>query len=135
MNAQRGFAIASAIFLLVVLALLGAMVVTLSNTQQIGQTRDMLGSRAYYAARAGIEWGIYQALRNSSCTASSTLPALAGAAAGFAVQVTCAQPGSQPFVEAGNSVRVYQLTATATRGTLGSLDYAERQLKAVVSTP
>lgn len=133
MNRQRGFAIVSAIFLVVVLGLLGAMIVSLSSTQQIGSARDLLGSRAYFAARAGIEWGVYQAVQSGSCSASTTMPALAGGAAGFTVQVTCVRSG--PFEEAGTSVNVYQITSTASTGTAGALDHAERQLQAVVSTP
>jgi MSHA biogenesis protein MshP len=129
---RRGFALISAVFLLVVLALLGAMIVAVSTTQQVGQARDVLGSRAYFAARAGIEWGIYQALRSASC-GSSTLPALAGSAQGFTVQVACSASG--PFDEGGASVMVYRVTSTATRGTPGTIDRVERQLQAIVSTP
>jgi MSHA biogenesis protein MshP len=129
----RGFAIMSAIFLLIVLALLGAMIVALSSTQQIGHARDLLGSRAYFAARAGLEVATYQVLRNSSCATTSTLPALAGSAEGFVVQIGCS--ASAPIDEGGNSVVVYKLTSTATRGTLGAVDYVDRQVEAVVSTP
>ena len=57
---QRGFTIVSAIFILVVLAALGAFIVTLSTTQQIGSALDVQGARTYQAARAGIEWGLYK---------------------------------------------------------------------------
>ena len=130
--AQRGFAIMAAVFLLVVLSLLAAMIVALSSTQQVGQARDLLGARAYFAARTGIEWGVYQALRNSSCSAATNLPALGGSAGGFAVSVTCS---TQPFDEGGNAVVVYTIASTATQGTPGALDFVERQLQAVVSTP
>ena len=130
---RRGFAILSAVFLLIVLALLGAMIVNLSSAQQIGSARDLAGSRAYFAARAGIDWGVYQALRAGSCAAASTLPALAGSSQGFAVQVGCAASG--PFDEGGVTVMVYKVTSTATIGTPGTFDYADRQLEAVVSTP
>ena len=133
MKAQHGFAIASAIFLLVVLALLGTVMVSLSNTQHISQARDLLGSRAYYAARTGIEWGVYRVLRDNSCAATSTLPALNGSAQGFAVQVTCAASG--PFDEGGAAVMVYRLTSTATGGAAGAVDQVERRLQALVSTP
>ncbi len=56
----RGFAIVSAIFILVVLAALGAFIVNISSSQQIGSALDVQGVRAYHAARAGIEWGLYQ---------------------------------------------------------------------------
>ena len=57
---QRGFTIVSAIFILVVLAALGAFVVTVSTNQQIGSALDVQGTQAYQAARSGIEWGLYQ---------------------------------------------------------------------------
>lgn len=56
----RGFAIVSAIFILVVLAALGAFIVSVSTNQQIGSALDVQGVRTYQAARAGIEWGVYQ---------------------------------------------------------------------------
>ena len=52
-SAQRGFSLISAIFLLVVIAALGTFAVTLSTSQQQSAALDVLGSRAYQAARAG----------------------------------------------------------------------------------
>ncbi len=132
-RASGGFAIISAVFLIIVLALLGAMIVSLSSTQQVSQVRDMDGSRAYFAARAGLEWGVYRVLHDSNCPASATMPALAGSASGFAIAVTCA---TYPTVdEGGTTVSVYQITSTATKGTFGALNYVDRQMQAVISTP
>ncbi|MBL0730365.1 hypothetical protein [Piscinibacter sp. HJYY11] len=128
---DQGFAMVSAIFLMVVLALLGALMVSMSNTQQTSAVRDTLGTRAYYAARAGIEWGAYRALQGGSCLASAALPG-AVAATGFSVQVTCS---ATTHNEGGADFSVYQITSTASTGTLGQHDHAERQLQAVVSTP
>jgi MSHA biogenesis protein MshP len=131
---QRGFAMVSAIFLMVVLALLGGLMVSMSNSQQISSVRDLLGTRAYYAARAGIEWGAYQALGSiSSCSQIATPMPNAVAATGFAVQVVCMPHG--PYSEGNQSVTLYQITATASAGAPGAHDYAERQLQAVVSRP
>lgn len=130
---QHGFAMVSAIFLMVVLALLGGLMLSMSNSQQISGVRDLLGTRAYYAARAGIEWGAYQALRAGSCPPSATPMPNAVAATGFAVQVVCTASG--PYDEAGVSVRLYQITATASAGAPGAHDFAERQLQAIVSNP
>ncbi len=63
---QSGFTIVSAIFILVVLAALGAFIVNISTSQQIGSALDVQGARAYQAARAGIEWGVYQVQASSS---------------------------------------------------------------------
>ena len=57
---QRGFTIVTAIFMLVVMTLLAAAMVSFSTSQQMGSAADVLGTRAYLAARAGIEWGLYQ---------------------------------------------------------------------------
>lgn len=141
--AQRGFAIVSAIFLLVVLGALGAFMVTLSTVQNVTSTQDLQGIRAYQAARAGIEWGAYQVLAPENtnppagqaqyvCPVSgTTLAGLGGALAGYSVQVLCVKT---PYDEGGNQIGVYQLTSTATLGTVGSSNYVARQLTATLST-
>ena len=50
-----------AVFLLVVLAALGAFIVSMSAVQQADSALDLQGSRTYQAARSGIEYGAYQA--------------------------------------------------------------------------
>ncbi len=57
---SRGFAIVSAIFLIVVLAALGVGIVVFSKAQQASSAYDVQGSRAYQAARAGLEWALYR---------------------------------------------------------------------------
>ncbi len=92
----RGFAIVSAIFILVVLAALGAFIVSVSSSQQIGSALDVQGVRAYQAARAGIEWGLYQQLQASSCVGTTSFSPTAGTLSAFTVTVTCsatADPG------------------------------------------
>lgn len=127
---ERGFALVSAIFILVILAALGAFVVTVSTTQNAAQGLDVQGSRAYQAARAGIEWGTYQVLRNGgNCLASaSVIPG--GTLAGFTAVVQC---GAQNFTEGANTVVVYQLVSTATYAALSSPDYVERRIESTIS--
>ena len=105
---QRGFSIVAAIFILVVLAALGAFMVTISTNQAIGSALDIQGSRAYQAARSGIEWGVYKvqataaynfahasdpSATNSnkrSCTgASATFVPTAPTLSAFTVSVAC----------------------------------------------
>jgi MSHA biogenesis protein MshP len=138
LRASRGFSIVSAIFLLVVLSTLGALMVTFSTAQHTTSAQDVQGSRAYQAARAGIEWGLYQLLQtgtqaNPGCNANAqfvpgTATALGGTLSGVTVTVTCAAFG--PYAESGMNTRVYRITATATYGGApGSIDYIERQLQ------
>ena len=92
---QAGVGLVTAIFLLVVIAGLAAAMVTVFTTQQAGSQLDQQGTRAYQAARAGIEWGLFRATQANSCAATSSfaLPP-SSTLAGFTVTVTCtATPG------------------------------------------
>ena len=118
---QQGFAAIAAIFLVVVLAALGAFMVTFSNTQQLTSAQDVQGSRAYWAARAGLEWGI--ASVPATCLASKTLTVDA-----FTVRITCAL---QTYPEAGATVNIFRFTSVASSaGAVGSVGYIERSLSA-----
>jgi MSHA biogenesis protein MshP len=68
----HGFSLVSAIFLLVVLSGLGAAIVYVSSVQHVSSALDVQGARAYQAARAGVEWGLYQELRLSGGTCADT---------------------------------------------------------------
>lgn len=116
----RGFSLVTAIFLLVVLSALGAFMVIFTGLQQNTIQTDVLGVRAYYAARAGINWAMYQALDPDNTIApgaavfapcpSGTINAMAGSLTPFTVIVGCTVA---PATEANREIRVYQITATA----------------------
>ena len=91
MVSQRGFSLFSAIFLLVMLSALGAAIVKVTSSSQIASALDIQGERAYQAARAGIEWGLYRQRREGSCPLLATSFALpAGTTlSGFTVTVKC----------------------------------------------
>ncbi len=126
---ESGFVLPTAIFLLVILAALAAYMVSLSRTSHISSALDVQGTRAYLAARAGIEWGAWELLRNSSCVPAATpLTGLGGTLAGFSVNVSCVQSG--PYTDGADTVTVYQITSTATSGAPGEVDYVERQIQA-----
>lgn len=131
----RGFSIVSAIFLLVVLATLGTLMLTFSTSQHAGSAQDIQGSRAYHAAKAGIEWGLYQLLQTkpSQCASSTTLTP-GGTLSGFSVTVTCLAD-SNTLNEAGVIHTNYTITSTAVLSSnpgVGSQDYVERKLTVTV---
>ena len=109
-NRQRGVGLVTAIFLLVVIAGLAAAMVTVFTAQQTGSQLDQQGTRAYQAARAGIEWGLFRARQVNSCDDPKTfaLPAASNLSR-FTVTVTCKQTGTTGA--GGNPIRV--ITATA----------------------
>jgi MSHA biogenesis protein MshP len=61
MRREAGMSLVMAIFLLVVLFLLGTFIYSLGSVQQTELALDLRGSRAYHAARSGLEYAAYQA--------------------------------------------------------------------------
>ena len=127
---QFGFTLVSAIFLLVVLTALGGVMLTFSTAQHTSSALDVRGSRAYQAARVGIEWGLYRtqvAGGGTSCPAAeTTLPKLAGDLSDFTVVVTCDAVG---YTESGTNRVVFVISSTASVGTPGSPNRVERRLE------
>lgn len=122
---QQGFAAIAAILVVVVLAALGAFMVSISSSQHITSAHDVLGSRAYWAARAGLEWGVASASASSACPTSPTTLAVDG----FGVAVTC---GLNTYSEAGAAVKILQFQSVATYGASGSIGYIERSVSATL---
>jgi MSHA biogenesis protein MshP len=124
---ESGFALVTAIFLLVVMFGLGVFMVTLSGTHQATPRQSLLAARVYFGAKAGLEWGIHQAIAAGSCVGGN--PALTGAGfAGVTVTVECTEGGLTHI--GGN---VYRITSTAVHGAFGDLDYSQRRMQATVS--
>lgn len=144
-GSQHGFTIVSAIFILVVLAALGAFVVTISTTQQIGSALDIQGTRALMAARSGLEWGVYQVQASASyqfgfgvspganpnttanpsttrvCPAGSssfTFPNTAPTLSGFSVTVKC-----DSFPDTVSGPTVFRIISTACSQPNASVPY------------
>lgn len=124
---QTGFAAIAAIFLLVVLAALGAFLVTVSSSQQISSAQDVTGSRAYWAARGGLEWALGSL--NAVPTVCPT-PPVPFTVDGFALTLSCTR---SPFDEAGVSRVIYSVQSIASAGgSAGGVGFVERSLSASV---
>ena len=126
---QRGFSLVPALFLLVVLAVLGAFAVRLSAVEHQTVVLAMQSSRAYAAAQTGIDWAAYQALNNSTCT-SSSLPLNEGGLVGFTVTTSCS---STSHTEGSATTNIYVLEAFAYFGVYGQPDYVSRRIRASVT--
>ena len=132
-SVQQGFAAITAIFLVVIIAALGSFMLTFSNTQQLTSAQDIQGARAYWAAHAGLEWGIGNVLRRAAvCPAAST--SLPGGTdlfeGGFTVVVTC---NVSSYDEAGKIRKMFWFTSVAHNIAIpGSVGFTERSLSANV---
>jgi len=133
---QSGFAIVTAVFIIVALAALSAAIVSLVRTQQTGSMLDTEGVRAYLAARSGVEWGAYNSLRNNVC-APTTAVALGASLGAYTATVTCARTTHN---EGGVAVNIDNIVATACNQPAAgncpnpapAAGYAERQISIMV---
>lgn len=128
-RSSKGFSLVSAIFLLVVIAALGTFAVTLSTTQQQGAALDVMGSRAYQAARAGVEWAAFHVSQSTAgtawagCAPATSLGSLGGTLTPFTVTVNCS---AASHVEGASTVWIYDVSTTAKAGIPGDPNYVER---------
>lgn len=143
---QTGFGAMAAVFVLVVLATLAAAVARLGWAQQTTFSQGLLAAKANLAARAGLEWGMYQALKGSwtSCSsASQTLDLRSDT--DMWVTVSCNHDSYKESETSGGAavaVKVYTVTAVACNGTASCPDntaavttyYVERKQQAIVSS-
>jgi MSHA biogenesis protein MshP len=139
----RGFALMMAVFMIVTLAAIAVYLLTMSTGQLEAVTQDEQATRAYQAARTGVDWGAYQVLVNTVSGFATTCAAggapntqnlvLQQLLIGFRTEVTCQRVGSE--TEAGVPIVVYRLTVIgcnhtpAACGTSVDPTYVERQLQ------
>lgn len=123
---QHGFTIVQAVFILVVLGMLGAYMVTMSTVQQATSSQALMQARAYQAARAGLEWGIYRIVEDDVDSESETFDV-------GNCSVTVAWESGFPYDEAGQPTRhIYNIVSTASFASLGSPDYVSRTLEVTI---
>lgn len=118
-QAQTGFTLVSVVFILVVLAALGAALAQISVRQQLGSAAALDTARAQQAARAGLEWAAFQVLRNPAppaaapacfATTSFTVAGLSS----YTITVSCTRtPGSGTVSDGATELAFYQLVANA----------------------
>ena len=140
LNNQRGFSLVSAIFLLIVLAALGAYMVTIGGTNRATSSAALQGARAYQAARAGINWSVYlinnipQATARPNCDNiinSNSFTLNVAGLNNFTVNTLCAHTDHSQ--QGSDNVTVYTIISIATSGTYGNPDFIQRRISATIS--
>ena len=124
----RGLGVIAALLVLVMLSTLAAAIVRLTWTQQTTLAQDIDSARAFQAAYAGTQWGMYQALRGSwTACAGATQTLDLRSTMGVRVTVTCSSDSYNEGELADGSgnpqtqtVRLYTITATACNGAAAS---------------
>ncbi len=135
---ERGFALVAAIFIVVVLVMLGIMMVTIGGMERATASAAVQGARAFYAARSGVEWGTFGALNNTAPTCgalpstptTNTFNLAVSGLNGFTVSVVCSYTMHK---ERSDPYNVYVITSAATSGSFGDADYVSRTLQVTVT--
>ncbi len=127
MKYQQGITLIGAIFVLVIVSLLGQYLINIAGVQRQTSIMSLQSSRAYQAANAGIEWTIANVIANSSCPA--TPPTSFTSLVGFTVTTTCNNLGN--FDENGIISTIYQINTTSQFGSYGQIDYVSRKLEVI----
>lgn len=146
---QEGISIVSAIFIIVVLAIMGAYMLKLSAVQHLSTGLSAQGMRAHFAAISGLEWATLLATKSqadhddiadsgsSFCTTPAvpvTFTLTGGTLNGFNITVKCDDLIDGGFQEASENYEVDFITVEASKGSVGSNDYVYRKVSATIST-
>lgn len=135
--AQAGFSLPVAIFVLVVLSLLGAAMTRMLATGAQSVGFEVLSARAFYAAESGAQWGMNTLFPPigppaGTCFAQQNLSFGASGLNGCNAQVTCAGP----VVVANAGGATSTQFRISSRGTCGSgTDTATRVIEVGAQNP
>ncbi len=131
---QRGFSIVAAIFVLVVLGMLGAYMVDISGVAHTTAAYAAQGARAYRAAASGAQWARRRAFTHTgaTCGANPSTPEqhffnfTGGGLNGFSVEIECSYTRHQ---EQGDCFNVFLIFSISQYGSYGNRDFASRRVR------
>jgi MSHA biogenesis protein MshP len=145
---QQGLGAIAAIVVLVILSSIAAGVIKLGWVEQTNFAQDLQGARGSQAAMAGVEWGMFQALKGTwtSCAGASQNIDLISSH-GFMVTVTCNSTlyneGQASDGTTASTVRLYTIEAVACTTSSGTscpdatrasgVNYVERKRQAQIT--
>ncbi len=117
----------TAIFILVVLGLLGGYMLKFSALQHRTFDEALQGAKAYQAAKAGIEWAIARVNNGGACADIGAQTAMTfNGLEGFSVGLSCS---SASYSEATTNMVVYRINALSQFGDYADSDYVAREIE------
>lgn len=121
---QSGMSIISAIFVMVVLGLLGVYMTSLNTMQHAGTSLSLQSHRAFYSAQSGLEWFAWYTKTNNSCPASGTNFTILN----FTITINSCT--ATAITEGSKNYNIFdtEITASTTGATLGDNEFASRTL-------
>jgi len=138
---QAGFSAMIVVVLIVLFALVGTYMLSMSTISSLNTTQSASAMQAWFAARSGVEWAVQQSLAASDggCTCATncctgingqTLNFSEGGLNGYTATVSCSA-GS--VTEAGANYCVYNLGVTGSNDSPAQLTTAARTISLSIS--
>lgn len=121
---QSGVSIVTAIFLVVILALMGAGMVNLLTTSQQSISQEISSAKAYMSGRSCLQWGMYQAIYDADPWLSN--PIIITFANGNLENTQCS---SNINVINSDGLTFFDIDANASFGAITEPEYSERTMR------
>lgn len=131
---QSGISLIAAIFMLVTLAMLGALMTVLISSQSLGSLNEWYSSQALYAAESGVQASAYKINHSSGATptakcadanTSSPVQVESGTEAWYSITST---------LNTINSINVCEIVATGLAGGTSANPTVQRQITVTYSS-
>jgi hypothetical protein len=139
-NKQGGFSAIIAVVLIVLFALIGTYMATLSTIGSLNTTQSLGSMQAWFAARSSVEWAVFRVINDGDCVAvnaATPLSLTGGATNGFTVTLACSvfdDDGMADGIDEGGTIyNVYDITVNARKGSVGDITYLSKSINISVT--
>ncbi len=119
---QTGVSVVTAIFLVIVLSLMGAGMVSLLTTSQQSISHEITSAKTYMAGRSCLQWGMYQSIY-SAASGTNTITFNNTASGLFSSQCITAIDNIT-----ADGLTFYNINAIASFGSSANPEYSRREM-------
>ena len=122
---QSGVSVVTAIFLVVILALMGAGMVSILTTSQQSISQEITSAKAYMAGRSCLQWGMYQAVFDADPWTND--PYTVNFNNAGLINTRCINTRFEVITNDG--LRFFNITTTATFGNINDPEFSQRTMR------
>lgn len=130
---QSGFSAIIVVMILVLMVAFGTYMLSMTSSSAAGALNTWRGKQTGFMARSALDWAVYRVRTDKSCgTAASSF-----SSDGYQIMVTCSATPIYEGDTAGDDdltadYQIFSLNVTASFGSQGGIDFAQRTVAAQV---
>ncbi len=122
---QTGVSIVTAIFLVVILALMGTGMVSILTTSQQSISQEITSAKTYMAARSCLQWGMYQSIFDTDPWSND--PYVLNFNNAGLINTRCINTRFE--VVTNDGLRFFNITTTANYGAAADPEFSQRTMR------